>query len=214
MKRVLIGCGVLRKEIEAFLKDSDIECRWLEEQLHNEPDKLHLEIQEAIDAQTEADLIYLNYGLCGKALLGIQAKSCPIVMPRVEDCIEIILHGRSDVDALRCTSYFVSQGWLWGEDGIGYEHDRVKKKYGEEKALRIARVMFKNYQYLLFIRTGVETNDDRLKCEAMAQKLGLGIHETDGNIHLLEEMMSGVRDDRYIILEPGEELVETRFHNY
>ncbi|MBI4858543.1 MAG: DUF1638 domain-containing protein [Acetobacterium woodii] len=214
MKRVLISCGVLRKEIEAFLKDSDIECRWLKEQLHNEPDKLHLEIQEAIDAEIEADLIYLNYGLCGKALIGIQAKGCPIVMPRVEDCIEIILHGRSDVEALRCTSYFVSQGWLWGEDGIGYEHDRMKEKYGEKKALRIARVMFKNYQYLLFIRTGVETDDDRLKCEAMAQKLGLGMHETEGNILLLEEMMSGVRDDRYIMLEPGEALVETMFHNY
>lgn len=214
MKRVLIGCGVLRKEIEVLLKDSDIECRWLEDQLHNEPDKLHLEIQKAIDAETDADIIYLSYGLCGKSLGGVQARKCPILMPRVEDCIEIILHGRNDIDALRCTSYFVSQGWLWGEDGIGYEHDRMKAKYGEKRAIRIAKAMFKNYQYLLFIHTGVETDEDRLKCNAMAQKLGLGVHETQGNIHLLEAMINDGKDERFILIQPGEEIKEEMFRKF
>lgn len=211
MKRVLIGCGVLRKEIEVFLKDSDIECRWLQDKLHNEPDKLHLEIQKAIDEAADADIIYLSYGLCGKSLVGVQARQCPILMPRVEDCIEIILNGRQDIDELRRTSYFVSQGWLWGEDGIGYEHDRMKEKYGEKKAMRIAKVMFKNYKYLLFIRTGVETDADKQKCEAMAEKLGLGVHETQGNIHLLEAMINNEKDERLILIQPNEAISEEMF---
>ncbi|WP_373482532.1 DUF1638 domain-containing protein [Acetobacterium sp.] len=211
MKRVMIGCSVLKKEVEAMLECPDIEYRWLKEHLHNTPDLLHLEIQAAIDAETDADIIYLSYGLCGKALVDIQAKSCPVVMPRVDDCIAMILYDRSDLGGLRCSSYFVSQGWLWGEDGIGYEHDRMKEKYGEKRALRIARAMFKNYQYLLFIRTGVETAEDKQKCLTMAEKLGLKVNETTGNIHILDEMISDSKDDRFIRLAPGEVIVEEMF---
>jgi hypothetical protein len=214
MKRVLIGCGVLRKEIEEMLKDSDIECRWLQDKLHNEPDKLHREIQKAIDEEMDADLIYLSYGLCGKALVGVQAKACPVVMPRVDDCIAMLLYDRNDLGNLRRSSYFVSQGWLWGEDGIGYEHDRMKEKYGEKRALKIAKAMFKNYKYLLFIRTGVETEDDRQKCIVMAEKLGLGVNETQGNICILEEMVAEKTDERFIVLNPGEVIIEELFRSF
>ncbi len=211
MKKVMIGCSVLKKEVETMLDCSDIEFRWLKEHLHNTPEILHTEIQAAIDAETEADIIYLSYGLCGKALVDIQAKSCPVVIPRVDDCITMILYDRRDLGALRCSSYFVSQGWLWGEDGIGYEHDRIKEKYGEKRALRIARAMFKNYQYLLFIRTGVETDEDKQKCQAMAEKLGLKVNETTGNIHILDEMIKDNKDDRFIQLAPGEAITEEMF---
>jgi len=36
--------------------------------LPNEPDKLHPEIQKAIDGKSNADIIYLSDGLCGKSL--------------------------------------------------------------------------------------------------------------------------------------------------
>lgn len=52
----------------------------------------HSEIQVAIDAETDADIINLSNGLCGKALVDIQAKSCPVMMPRVDDCIAMILY--------------------------------------------------------------------------------------------------------------------------
>lgn len=211
MKRVIIGCSVLKKEIEALIDCSDLDYRWIKEHLHNTPELLHTEIQAAIDAETEAEIIYLSYGLCGKALVDIQARSCPLVIPRVDDCIAMILYNRSDLGALRCSSYFVSQGWLWGEDGIGYEHDRMKEKYGEKRALCVARAMFKNYQYLLFIRTGVETAEDRQKCEAMAEKLGLKVNETTGNIEILDTMIRDSNDQRYIRIEPGEVIKEEMF---
>ncbi len=211
MKRVMIGCSVLKKEVEALLDCSELEIRWIKEHLHNTPELLHTEIQAAIDAETDADIIYLGYGLCGRALVDIQARSCPLVIPRVDDCIAMILYDRSDLGVLRCSSYFVSQGWLWGEDGIGYEHDRMKEKYGEKRALRIARAMFKNYQYLLFISTGVETEEDRQKCQAMAEKLGLKVNETTGNIDILDALISDSNDQRFIRIEPGQVIKEEMF---
>lgn len=92
MKKVVIGCSVLRREIEAALGDQpDFKFNWLEDQLHNVPETLHEKVQSAIDAETGADRIYLLYGHCGQALTGIQAKNCPVVLPKVEDCIDVLL---------------------------------------------------------------------------------------------------------------------------
>ena len=56
MKKVVIGCSVLRKEIEAALGErSDFKFNWLEDQLHNVPETLHEKVQAAIDAETGAE---------------------------------------------------------------------------------------------------------------------------------------------------------------
>ena len=165
MKKVVIGCSVLRREIEAGLEDpSDFKFNWLEDQLHNVPETLHEKVQSAIDAETGADRIYLLYGHCGQAMTGIQAKNCPVVLPKVEDCIDVLLCHNPNTAELRRTSYFVSQGWLWGEEGLGYEYDRMKEKYGEKRALRVIKAMYKNYKYLMFVKTGVEDQNVREKC--------------------------------------------------
>ncbi len=113
MKKIVIGCSVIRKEIEKYYdKSSDFEFDWLEDHLHNIPETLHSKLQSAIDKHIDADVIYLLYGHCGQALCGIQARQCPVILPKVEDCIEILLCHNPDVNELRRTSYFISQGWL------------------------------------------------------------------------------------------------------
>ncbi|MEG0377925.1 MAG: DUF1638 domain-containing protein, partial [Eubacterium sp.] len=135
MKKVVIGCSVLRKEIEAALSEhSDFDFVWLEDQLHNTPEVLHEKVQDAVDGASDADQIYLIYGHCGQALTGVEARHCPLVLPKVEDCIDVLLYKNPDVEEMRRSSYFVSQGWLWGEEGLGYDYDRMKEKRGEKRA--------------------------------------------------------------------------------
>lgn len=212
MKKVVIGCSVLRKEIEAALENkSDFEFNWLEDQLHNVPETLHEKVQSAIDAETDADIIYLLYGHCGQALTGVQARSCPVVLPKVEDCIDVLLCHNPDTAEMRRTSYFVSQGWLWGEEGLGYEYDRMKEKYGEKRALRVIKAMYKNYRYFMFVKTGAEDETVREKCAAVAEKLDLELQETEGDVDLVIEMLTGSTDSRFIAVKPGEVIREEMF---
>lgn len=212
MKKVVIGCSVLRKEIEAALENkTEFKFNWLEDQLHNVPETLHEKVQSAIDAETDADIIYLLYGHCGQALTGVQAKSCPVVLPKVEDCIDVLLCHKSDTAEMRRTSYFVSQGWLWGEEGLGYEYDRMKEKYGEKRALRVIKAMYKNYKHLMFVKTGVEDETVREKCAAVAEKLDLELQETEGDVDLVIEMLGGSTDSRFIAVKPGEVIREEMF---
>ena len=212
MKKVVIGCSVLRKEIEAALENkTDFEFNWLEDQLHNVPETLHEKVQSAIDAETDADIIYLLYGHCGQALTGVKARNCLVVLPKVEDCIDVLLCHNPDTAEMRRTSYFVSQGWLWGEEGLGYEYDRMKEKYGEKRALRVIKAMYKNYRYLMFVKTGVEDETVREKCAVVAEKLNLELQETEGDVDLVIEMLEGSTDERFIVIPPGEVIREEMF---
>ena len=183
----------------------------IRDRLHNVPETLHEKVQSAIDAETGADRIYLLYGHCGQALTGIQAKNCPVVLPKVEDCIDVLLCHNPNTAELRRTSYFVSQGWLWGEEGLGYEYDRMKEKYGEKRALRVIKAMYKNYKYLMFVKTGVEDQNVREKCAGVAEKLDLELQETEGDVKLVIEMLNGSTDERFIVIPPGETIREEMF---
>ncbi|SDX83311.1 DUF1638 domain-containing protein [Eubacterium barkeri] len=212
MKKVIIGCSVLRREIEVALGSrEDFVCIWLEDQLHNVPETLHQKVQAAIDAAWDAEVIYLLYGHCGRALNGVRARHCPLVLPRVEDCIDVMLYGNPSVSDLRRTSYFVSQGWLWGEEGLGYEYDRMKAARGEKRALRMVQAMYRNYKYIQFLSTGVETPEDRKKCAHIAAVLGLELSELPGSVTLLTDMLDGAEDDRFIRVLPDGEIVEEMF---
>lgn len=212
MRKVVIGCSVLQREMEAFFKtDSSFEFVWLEDNLHNSPEILHQKVQEAIDAQKDAEQIYLLYGHCGQALTGVVATNCPLILPKVEDCIDVLLYKNEAVEEMRRSSYFVSQGWLWGEDGLGYDYDKMKEKRGEKRALRAIKAMYRNYTTIQFVKTGIETEEDRKKCARVAEILELDLAETTGDIDLLLEMLEGSKDKRFIIIPKGEVIREDMF---
>jgi len=65
--------------------------------LHSTPEKLRQILQTHLHAADQAghyDAVALAYGLCGKAIHGLQAGSLPVVVPRAHDCITLFLGAR------------------------------------------------------------------------------------------------------------------------
>lgn len=91
MKQKIIACEVMRDELLLTTKREDVEITFLDCRLHNYPQRLRGEIQREIDISNDFVFIILGYGLCGKGTVSIRAKNCPIVIPRVEDCIALFL---------------------------------------------------------------------------------------------------------------------------
>ena len=89
MKRILIGCEILKNELIEIIEKNQLKMDtvWLDEDLHNHPEKLKVELQTKIDELDGYDEVILSYGLCGNAMLGITATHCDLIYPRVEDCI-------------------------------------------------------------------------------------------------------------------------------
>ena len=96
MKYLLIACKVLEPEIEFCMTQiqHEIDIVWMEQGLHNTPDKLRDELQAQLNAAADSyDAALLGYGLCGNGILGL---SCPLplVVPRLHDCISLLLGSR------------------------------------------------------------------------------------------------------------------------
>lgn len=206
MAKAIISCKVLKPEIEALLKDFnyDYECIYLEEQLHNTPSVLHDQLQAAIDSLEDIETVYLTYSNCGNSILGLKATTCDIVFPNTDDCIHTLLYYNKDFLSMRRDTYFSSKGWLLGKEDLGFEYDRMKEKYGEGRALKLLKAMYKNYKHLCYIETVDEDKENTEKRLAFkAEKFGLSFVKTTGSIKLLEDLLRGIIDERFIKIEKG-----------
>jgi len=97
MHLAVIGCQIFRNEVN-FVREklvNKLNFFWLEQKLHSDPDKMRKLIQAKIDEIDEIDDkfdgIVLLYGLCSKGTIGIRSKIYRIIVPRVQDCIAILL---------------------------------------------------------------------------------------------------------------------------
>jgi len=79
----LIFCEMILPEIESLGKGNLIR-EPVRETLHLQPELLREELQKRI-AEAGCETVVLGYGLCGTALIGLEAGHSTLIIPRVED---------------------------------------------------------------------------------------------------------------------------------
>lgn len=91
----LIACEVFRPELERLTRAmrNAPEVTYLEQGLHDTPDELRRRVQQAVDAlEAKGEtVIFLAYGLCGRGLTGVTGRTAALILPRVHDCIPVLL---------------------------------------------------------------------------------------------------------------------------
>ena len=222
-----IGCGVLRIDFNALAKDPDIRytTTWLEGGLHAKPAELRIRLQKAIDETTDADLIAVGYGICGRGTVDIHARDIPLAIPRVHDCISLFL-GSDEAYAHEFSrnpgTYYISAGWyeekvqprksgsrregasLSGDDG---KNEHLEEKYGKENADEIDRFLSswtRNYSRSVFIDTGSEKKAVYGEhAKKMAEKYGWEYQKLEGNLDLLKALLRPDGDERILKVQPG-----------
>ncbi len=122
MTRLLVGCEVLRTEVERLLARTGhvVEARWLEVGLHREPSRLRAAVTGAIreGPACGAEAVLLLYGLCAGSLDGVRAEGAPLVIPRAHDCITLHLGSRERY----AEEHEREPGTYWCSRGV-LEHD-------------------------------------------------------------------------------------------
>ena len=146
MNTVIIACQTLQNELEAAMAACNFSCeiRWIESGLHNVPKKLHATLQEHLDQCDGFDTVLLVMGYCGNSVADIETHDFQLVIPRVDDCISLLLGSvtsRRRQSAGGCT-YFMTEGWLQGERNIWKEYEYAINKYGPELGQEIFDTMF------------------------------------------------------------------------
>lgn len=216
-KRLVIACATVIEEMQPFLPPS-VESRVLDFGLHANPDNLRRTLQDAIDEAGRAfDRIILGYGLCSQAVVGLRATGCILCVPRVDDCIAIFLGSGTEYrKQFRSEpgTYYLTKGWIEAGDGPFAEHEKLKERYGEERAKRMTDLMLKNYTRLALINTGLYDLDRyRAYAHMTAERFGLRYEEIEGSTDLVKRMLFGPWDEDFIVVPPGEYIKLGDFFN-
>jgi len=212
----IIACQVVIEELVPLLPEG-VDYETLDFGLHVNPDKLRTALQEKIDATNkEKETILLGYGLCSRAVVGLQSEKCSLVVPCVDDCIGIFLGSREAY--LRQTkaepgTYYLTKGWIEAGDNLFGDHNKMMERYSPEQAEALIKRMLQNYTRLVFINTGkYKVEHYREYSKRTASRYGLRFQEILGATTLVEKMVNGPWDEDFVVVPPGQAISYEAFY--
>lgn len=232
MRIYCIGCEVLARPIYASAATSPhtIDVEMLRYGLHQKPGDLRSRIQALVDAAEGYDGVVLAYGLCGKALEGLQARGTRMVLPRAHDCITLFLGSREryrqQFEQFPGT-YWYAQDYLERDDGSGVElaigantsgdaeavYAEYAAKYGADNADYLMQVMGawqQHYQRAAYIDLGLGSGAaTEARARQDAQKRGWRFERLVGSDALIRRLLhgewgDGSPSDDFLVLAPGQ----------
>jgi len=230
MRLKCLSCEVLAREVYFCAAHSPhiIDVELLRYGLHDTPSDLRVKLQAYIDASVGQgyDAIVLGYGLCGKAIEGLQAKDVPLVLPRAHDCITLFLGSRAryqqQFDQNPGTYWFandyverskrngssLAMGSAGPQTDLQATYEKYVAKYGQDNADYLMTVMgewSKHYNRAVFVDMGVgDASVAERAAQENASKRGWTFERMAGDLVLIRRLLNGDWADDFLILQPGE----------
>ena len=211
MQTTIIACKTIEKELLAAIEKNGVmyPVLWLESGLHNSPKKLKARLTELLETVTEGRVL-LAMGSCGNSLDGVVSEHTQLIVPRVDDCISILLGSLQQRQKMssELAAYFLTEGWMRGERNLWVEHLKMVEKYGEEQAMVIAEMLYGHYRTLALVDCGTSSMDELLEESLeMAKTMSLEQKIVPGTLSYLQQLLTGPwPEDRFAVKEPGEAL--------
>ena len=218
-KKILIACSMIEDEINAafdHFEIHDIEIWWQERGHHNDPDKLREVIQSEIRRAEDAgaDLIMLGYGLCGNGAVGWHAEKAALVMPRFDDCVNMMLcTGKRDRrNYLKAGHMYLTGGWSKDEGALLDMFESYLAKYGKRKADKLMKMMLDSYTSVTVIDTGCYEMEPVIAyADECAERFCLERRIVPGGNEVMQKLITGNWDEDIIVKKPGSAVTEEEF---
>jgi hypothetical protein len=202
----ILACRTLEDEILAILPEN-VDAEFLEYGLHNTPGKLRQELQQRIDESEGYDTLLLGYGLCSNGVAGIKTEKHTLVVPRVHDCISLLLGSRKQYEIefqQYPATYYLSKGWIKQKGDPLSSYYKYLEKYGEETARWLMGEEYKNYQRVVFIHIVGDSEEYVKYSREVADFLKVKHWEVQGSQRYFEKLVKGEWDKEFLIIPPGE----------
>jgi hypothetical protein len=221
---VILACQVMESMLADLLPEglaSDV--IYFDYGLHRAPNKMTFTLQDAIDSIEQPSLVVLGYGLCGNGLNGIKAGKHTLLIPRVDDCIAILLGSHSaymrEFESVPGT-YYLSKGWLESGSHPLKEYEKYKEKYGPEDAAWVMDQQYQHYERLALVAHTQEDLDKyRLQAKEVArfcERWGYRYEEilgSDAYVRRFIEVAAALdkADGDFVVVPPGGEISQNQF---
>lgn len=231
---VVIACQVLQDLLQRLLPEGLAKSvTFMDYGLHQVPARMTSTLQEALESIEEPSLVVLGYGLCGNGLKGLKAGQHTLLVPRVDDCIALLLGSHRaylrEFEAEPGT-YWLSKGWLESGSHPLKEYNEYVPRYGPDQAMWIMDQQYQHYRRLVLV---AHSQDDLNAYRPQAQEVarfcerwGMRYQEilgSDSYIRRLVELVQSaglshgdsapllqVGDD-FLVIPPGGEIRQEDF---
>jgi hypothetical protein len=237
---VIIACQVLQDQLTRLLPgDLASQVTYMDYGLHEVPRRMTTALQELLDGIQEPSLVVLGYGLCGNGLRGLRAGRHTLLVPRVADCISLLL-GSHEAYAREFAgtpgTYYLSKGWLEAGSHPLKEYQEYVVRYGEEKAIWIMDQQYRHYERLVLVaHSQADLETYRPQAQEVARfcaRWDMRYEEllgSDGYVQSLVEIVERARDgdgnpghpigtvmahaqkEDFLIIPPGSEIRQEQF---
>ncbi len=217
MDTVILACNTLSEELALAMKETkkNYPIVWVASGLHNNPDLLKEGLQDELDKLENTKFVLLAFGFCGNAVLGLKAGNFKLILPRVDDCITLLI---GSVDERKKISqaagtYFLTKGWLDNEKNIWEEYKAMLKKYGKERADKLNKLMLAHYRNLAIVATGAyDINEFTKRSQIVADDLDLQHVIIPGTLNYLKKLLTGPYDSDFAVIEPNSKVTFTHLY--
>jgi hypothetical protein len=230
---VVLSCQVLQDLLIRALPEGLVrEIVFMDYGLHRVPSKMTLTLQEALDRIAEPSLVVLGYGLCGNGLQGLRAGKHILLVPRVDDCIALLLGSRQaygrEFEAVPGT-YYLSKGWLESGSHPLKEYEEYVPRYGADQAMWIMDQQYQHYERLVLVAHSQEDLEAyRPRAQEVArfcERWGMRYEEilgSDRYVQRLVEVAAALDkaaerdrfrggDGDFLVIPPGGEIHQEQF---
>ena len=237
MNLAFIGCSVILREITSLMAGSPhvFFPVWMEQGLHNTPDRMRAELQKAVDRLEEInarridghkfDAIIFGYGLCSNGTVGLRSRSVPFIIPRCDDCIALFLGSRARYLKLfneESGTYWYNSGWLEqasdlpSPERFARERAAYLKEYEDEETAdylcEMSQSWVKNYHRAAYILSPLGDRDDyREKVKGIADAFGWRYEEYEGQMQFFEKMLAAGWDPKEFFYCPPRSVVTAAY---
>ena len=212
---LLIACPAVLGELAEGATDN-VTCSTLEAQLHVDPARLKEALRAAVaEADNPGATIVLGYGMCSNAVLGLKTQHATLVVPKVDDCIAMLLGSNAafaEQSQQACGSYYLAKAYLEECDTILSEHEKLVERRGAERAEQMMRLLLKHYTRLVLIDTGrYDLAPYRERVNEFAQHFDLAVEDVPGTTRILDALVEGDWGEDFVVAPPGHELTLADF---
>jgi hypothetical protein len=221
---VILSCQVLQDMLSRLLPAGlAAQVTYMDYGLHRVPGKMTPALQEVLDSIEEPSLVVLGYGLCGNGLKGLQAGKHTLLVPRVDDCIALLLGSRKayirQFEAVPGT-YYLSKGWLESGSHPLKEYEEYVPRYGEKEAMWIMDQQYQHYERLVLVaHSQADLDAYRAPAQEVArfcQRWDMRYEEilgSDTYVRRLIELAANPdqADSEFLVIPPGGQIHQEQF---